>query len=84
MVSGARIALPVHLARVQQRARVIGGLAGQQVAGPAEHRGGLGEQFAVALVGLVQVRVPVEGVGDQRGAPLEQLDHAGQSLVGGG
>jgi len=64
VIGGARIALPVHLARVEQRARVSHGLAGQQVAGLAEHRGGLGEQVAVALVGPVQVGVPLGGVGD--------------------
>ena len=65
------------------------GRAGRRVAGQQRCRrragptGGRGQQLALDRRGaLLQVAALVDAVGEQRRAPLEQLDRVGQRLVG--
>jgi hypothetical protein len=62
----------------------LGVLAFQQRGHVAQHPAGHAQQIPIDLRGLAQVEVPVQGVADQRGAPLQQLNDAGQRLVRGG
>ena len=62
----------------------LGVLASQQRGHVPQHAAGHAQQVPIDLRGPAQIQVAVQGVADQRGAPLQQLNDAGQRLVRGG
>ena len=72
---------PGALDRVEVRLRVP---AGEQRLGVAEEVGRAQQQRPVLRAALGQVDVPVERLRDLGRAPLQELHHAAEGLVGGG